>query len=1011
MSGLKAQVASLPARLARPALLMWLPVIALMALSVWSTLRFGVPGDIDAPNHFYRFVELDWHVRNGDYYPRWFADVFYGFGGPVLNFYAPLSYYLLVAIRVVVTSFGQAFILGFAFSFVVAIGGAYIWVSDQFGSRLAGLTAAAAYGLAPYLYYTLFKRGSYPELWGLALAPWLFWAVRRSIRQPSWKNRVLVTLCYAVLLLTHNLSLLLFTPLVLLYALQEYWTTHGSDIRRWIGFARLAFYLANGLAIGAILLVPFFIESGSVQLQRATVLSYRDNFLPFDQMFSRPVAFDPYYIQYLPQPSLAWPPAILALAAVAAVFAPGSKSRSLRRPVGVLAALLVVLIFFMHPISLPVWDAVPLAKLVQFPWRLAGPASLLLAWLSGAAVALVPRSTWRLALAAGAAAAIFLFSLSWTYGLTQQFFSDAATPRELNEFERSDHASAGTTGTQEFLPVWVAAQPDSQALADGYQQTLMPSRLAPVPPGVAVEAVEQHLTTTVVAYNSSRPFSVTVNQFYFPGWAATVDGQPAVIGPSTPAGLVTVAVPAGSHQLRVFRQLTLPESAGTWISVLALILVFIPWPNGTGQPGVSDSSLERSGAESTASALAMTILIAGLLLFRAAVVDQTDTIFRHTERFSIPNSTSVKFADQLELLGYSLAGGGQPVSGGQYPVTLYWTTAQRLGTRYSTSLQLVDAAGNRFGVSDNYQPGDLPTSWWPPEHYARDVHQLQILPGTPPGKYHFRVSVYSGESPGSFTPLPLAGNAGLDYDLTEVSVQPGPPQGPGPLRLITASLAARDTNVGDRLAFSATWNTGSAPAAGLRLRFVLAGASGQSLFASELPPAGPDLPSENWPANVDLLYPSSVILPANLPAGPVQASISMLDASGRAVTPALVLGTVNIHVPERSFMLPPIQHRADYDFGGTIRLLGYDLQGAETILYWQALGQVSTPLTVFIHRFGPDGAFVAGQDSPPARSVTSWLPGEIITDAHPFAAGDRFEIGLYDPVSGQRLDGLYQVRP
>src|SRR6185295_10037380 len=57
-------------------------------------------------------------------------------------------------------------------------------------------------------------------------------------------------------------------------------------------------------------------------------------------------------------------------------------------------------------------------------------------------------------------------------------------------------------------------------------------------------------------------------------------------------------------------------------------------------------------------------------------------------------------------------------------------------------LQVVDKNGNLFGQADSQHPGLTPTSRWSLDQYARDVHRLAFLPGTPPGEYHLRVGVY-----------------------------------------------------------------------------------------------------------------------------------------------------------------------------------------------------------------------------------------------------------------------------
>jgi hypothetical protein len=84
---------------------------------------------------------------------------------------------------------------------------------------------------------------------------------------------------------------------------------------------------------------------------------------------------------------------------------------------------------------------------------------------------------------------------------------------------------------------------------------------------------------------------------------------------------------------------------------------------------------------------------------------------------------------------------------------------------------------------------------------------------------------------------------------------------------------------------------------------------------------------------------------------------------------------------------------------------------ASLLLYWQPTESLPADYTVFIHLRAPDGFVRSQADGPPVSGhypTTSWQPGEIIQDVHPLPATDlsqtdHLAIGLYDPVTGERL--------
>jgi hypothetical protein len=395
-----------------------------------------------------------------------------------------------------------------------------------------------------------------------------------------------------------------------------------------------------------------------------------------------------------------------------------------------------------------------------------------------------------------------------------------------------------------------------------------------------------------------------------------------------------------------------------------------------------------------------------LFIARIAYFDRFESPFHHTSINSLPNPTSVNFDDQLELIGFDYP--RTMVSGGALDLTLYWRARAPLTTDYSTTVQLADRFGNRFGASDSQHPDGVPTSRWARDQYARDRHHLVSLSGTPPGEYHLLVGAYAVAP---LSVLQEGAPAGVEYDLGPVTVSRALPQTPGALRLVTFDLADDAVAVGDQLAFTVLWNSGDEPLPPLTARLLLTDSANQTIFSTGLPPAGEDYPTVQWTANELIRFPFSVGLPLDLLGGAAKVSLLLVDASGETRAGGYDLATISVVVPPRSFSIPPMARRVDYDFADSIRLLGYDLSAEGITLYWQSLKPVATRLAVFVHQLDSGGAFVAGHDSAPARPTSSWLVGEVLADVHPISVGDHFEIGLYDPISGKRFGEPFVTAP
>ncbi|MGQ0604737.1 MAG: 6-pyruvoyl-tetrahydropterin synthase-related protein, partial [Anaerolineales bacterium] len=345
-----------------------------------------LPRSADGRPHLFRIILLDNAIRNGEWWPRYSPELAYRNGYPLINIYAPLTYYLGVVLHGLGLDFVPALHAIFAFTLIFGGWGAFTLAADWFG-RFAGGVAAAAFVFAPYTLFNTLTRGAAPEALAVALLPWLLWSLHHALRAPSALALLRLSLLYAALLLTHNLTALLGTGLLGVWLVVEIVTArpHVSRVTLHVSLVTLSFLC--GLALAAFFWLPALLETGAVQVAQLTApatLDFRNYFLSFAQLFTPTFTFDP-RLEPVSVP-VAFGVVNAAFAVLALLLWRRYPNHIPRWRIAVLGWLCAVFLWMALALSQPVWEAVNGLRVIQFPWRFLGPASVCAALLCGAAV-------------------------------------------------------------------------------------------------------------------------------------------------------------------------------------------------------------------------------------------------------------------------------------------------------------------------------------------------------------------------------------------------------------------------------------------------------------------------------------------------------------------------------------------------------------------------------------------------------------------------------------------------
>lgn len=868
-------------------------VIAAMPLLT----RPGLPRHTDLELHVFRAAEFQGLLADRPLdYPRWAPDFYYGYGYPIFNYYAPLTYYAATAFASIP---GVAIVDGMKgvllLTFALAAYGAFFLGRRHFGST-GGLVASAAYTLSPYVVFIdPFMRGDAAEFLALGCLPWLFLAFDRPMA--NTRQIAFAALALAAFVFSHNLLAIVGVGWLAAWLLWRGLTFDGA--RRWL---RDLAAIALAAAIAAVFWLPFVAERGAVRLDVAGPghFDFRNHFIELGTLLRPSPVLDfgattPHFIYNLGL--LQW---LLALPALLAW-------RRTARTALFFALAALLLIFLVTPASAFVWEGIPAAAIMQFPWRFLGPIALALAMCAAYTTSLVRRIRFASPIAL---AMVLGFALPTLYPpLWDADFGDAS-PRGSIEFELRGVA-LGTTSTGDFLPATVSQLPaPAQSLLDAYARgaTHIDRFDAASAPGASVTSVRlDDLDAEYALGSAAADFTARFFVFVFPGWQAYVDGQPVPMKPAEADGLIRFDVPASARTFGVRFESTSPRTAGALLSLagalITIVLLFLPAHRQT--PTLTPTP--------NSNALLLTLVV--FLLVKLAVFDRCDTCFRYTSPPGEALAASVQqragFDGYIELLGFDLQR-PEVQPGEALPLTLYWKATAPVSINYQVFAHLTRPASILWGQSDKLNPGDFPSTRWPLDKYVWDDHRIRVLPGTPPGEYTLVVGLYTlGDGRRALVTDESSRPAGDSVQLSlpvrvtrvdrppsieSLGVQTLLDRHVGDLKLIGSSIEQATLPRPNFVRLTLFWQA-SVDAPGnvnVRVRMIdPAGATANEVVTS---PTGGFYPTSSWRSDEIVRDVYALWLPSDFPPVRYGLQVEVSDESGRGAQ-VLTLGTIEVTGP------------------------------------------------------------------------------------------------------------------
>lgn len=348
----------------------WLVIVVIgLMIALHPYFRQGVPDTHDGNNHLVRFASYKMALKQGQFPPRWAPNLLQHYGYPVFNFNYPLANLLSLPFSILKIPYEIIFkVLSSGFLLIGAIS-LKLWLELLIKNKTAVLVATLGWLFFPFIISTVYFRGNIGEIAAYGLVPLLLFITELMNQKRLTKKYLVVSsFVFAAFLLSHNITVVFFIPLLLVYALLRF------ELKK-IAWLQLLMTLIIGVLLTLWFWLPAIAEMSQTNVTRTGLTrEYSLHFPTLVELLNAPLTFGYSYPGGID--GLSFNIGILTvLSIILAIVYLASKTikKSLNKESHLLlwfSLAALILVVLQLSISDFIWRMIPVAQIIQFPWRL-----------------------------------------------------------------------------------------------------------------------------------------------------------------------------------------------------------------------------------------------------------------------------------------------------------------------------------------------------------------------------------------------------------------------------------------------------------------------------------------------------------------------------------------------------------------------------------------------------------------------------------------------------------------
>jgi len=518
----------------------------------------------DGRLHIIRLHWFDQELKSGQFPVRWSETANHRYGYPIFNFYYPWLYYSGEFFHLMGLTLVDSMKLVLGLAFIGSGIAMYLFLRLWVG-RLSAITGSILYIYAPFRFVSMFVTGRWAESLVFLALPVTFLAAAKAGISGRKRHLLFGSLAYGLLILAHNVTSLLFTPILFL------WTYFS---RKQASLKNISLMFIGGLAVSAYFWLPAVYETRWTHQGQQPVYDVVNNFPPLKsylyQAWGYGFSLNGTKDGVSPMIGFAQIAALL-LSAVFVLF-----NKKFYWPAKILTIISFITFFLMLKVSIPIWNGFPLMKTIQFPNRLNAILVFGAAVTGAFAIETLPKIklNWLKWLIGSGLIILAIYS-------NRNHFRPAVFDRYYDNDITGFYQLLFGVGnpSNEVTPIW------SENLPPEYvdkAQVLFPKDNISSP-NIKIEEVSlANRNYKFRVYNKTRQtYGIKINTIYYPGWKVYVDNNfyplsiPVKQNPGNKFGLINVNIPPGEHILEARWSETLLRNTADAVSIFALIFILL----------------------------------------------------------------------------------------------------------------------------------------------------------------------------------------------------------------------------------------------------------------------------------------------------------------------------------------------------------------------------------------------------------------------------------------------------